>query len=227
MGYSATFDIFLVFLIFLIPLIAQIKVSGNYKKYLKVKSSKELSGFEVARKILDKNGLQAVHVVETAGTLSDHYDPTRKVVRLSHDVFHGTSISSISIAAHECGHAIQDKDNYTFMRIRSLIFPVVNIATKFSYILIFIGVLLSMFNLIMTGIAFTACGLIFQLVTLPVEFDASKRAKEQIKVLNIAVNEENNGVNKVLNAAAMTYVAGVLASLLQILRLIYLYNDRD
>ena len=227
MEYSITIDYLLMAIIIIIPLIAQIKVSGNYNKYLKEKCNKGLSGFEVARKILDKNGLTNIHIVETRGTLSDHYDPGRKVVRLSHDVFHGTSISSLSIAAHECGHAIQDKNNYTFMKIRSFIFPIVNIATTFSYIIIFIGILTSLFDLILLGIALTGCGLVFQLVTLPVEFDASKRAKEELTSLNIVVDEEKNGVDKVLNAAAMTYVAGVLASLLQIIRLFYVFNDRD
>lgn len=227
MEYNYLIDNLLILIIFIIPLIAQIKVSINYNKYLKEDAFCGLTGFEVARKILDSNGLNNIHIVETPGTLSDHYDPTRKVLRLSHNVFHGTSISSMSIAAHECGHAIQDKEGYSFMRIRSFIFPIVNIATQLSYIIILIGILTAMFKLIMLGIALTGCGLIFQLITLPVEFDASKRAKEELYKLNIANDEENNGVKKVLGAAAMTYVAGVLTSILQILRLIYIYDDRN
>lgn len=227
MEYNYLIDNLLILIIFIIPLIAQIKVSINYNKYLKEDSFCGLTGFEVARKILDSHALKNIHIVETPGTLSDHYDPTRKVLRLSHNVFHGTSISSMSIAAHECGHAIQDKEGYSFMRIRSFIFPIVNIATQLSYIIILIGILTAMFKLIMLGIALTGCGLIFQLITLPVEFDASKRAKEELYKLNIANDEENNGVKKVLGAAAITYVAGVLTSILQILRLIYIYDDRN
>ncbi len=227
MEYNYIVDNFLILIIFAIPLIAQLRVSLNYNKYLTYESKSSLTGFEVARKILDSHGLNNIHIVETPGTLSDHYDPSRKVLRLSHNVFHGTSISSMSIAAHECGHAIQDKDGYTFMRIRSFIYPIVNVATQFSYFIILIGIITAMFKLIMVGIALTGCGLIFQLVTLPVEFDASKRAKQELYKLNIASEEENTGVKKVLGAAAMTYVAGVLTSILQILRLLYIFNDRD
>ena len=227
MEYNYIVDNFLILIIFAIPLIAQLRVSLNYNKYLTYESKSSLTGFEVARKILDSNGLNNIHIVETPGTLSDHYDPSRKVLRLSHNVFHGTSISSMSIAAHECGHAIQDKDGYTFMRIRSFIYPIVNVATQFSYFIILIGIITAMFKLIMVGIALTGCGLIFQLVTLPVEFDASKRAKQELYKLGIASEEENEGVKQVLGAAAMTYVAGVLTSILQILRLLYIFNDRD
>lgn len=227
MEYSLYTDYLLILVILIVPLIAQIKVKGNYNKYMGVKNKDGLTGFEVARKILDKNGLTEIHIVETRGVLTDHYDPSRKVVRLSHDVFHGDSISSISIAAHECGHVIQDKEGYTFMRIRSLIFPIVNIATTFSYIVIFIGIILSMMELFYLGIALTCCGLLFQLITLPVEFDASKRAKKEITELHIASPDEEDGVKKVLSAAAMTYVAGVLASLLQIVRLLLIFNNRD
>lgn len=227
MEYNYIVDNFLILIIFAIPLIAQLRVSLNYNKYLTYESKSSLTGFEVARKILDSNGLNNIHIVETPGTLSDHYDPSRKVLRLSHNVFHGTSISSMSIAAHECGHAIQDKDGYTFMRIRSFIYPIVNVATQFSYFIILIGIITAMFKLIMVGIALTGCGLLFQLVTLPVEFDASKRAKQELYKLGIASEEENEGVKQVLGAAAMTYVAGVLTSILQILRLLYIFNDRD
>ena len=227
MEYNYIVDNFLILIIFAIPLIAQLRVSLNYNKYLTYESKSSLTGFEVARKILDSNGLNNIHIVETPGTLSDHYDPSRKVLRLSHNVFHGTSISSMSIAAHECGHAIQDKDGYTFMRIRSFIYPIVNVATQFSYFIILIGIITAMFKLIMVGIALTGCGLIFQLVTLPVEFDASKRAGVFLKEYNLATEDESKGVKKMLGAAAMTYVAGVLASALQILRLILVARNND
>lgn len=219
-------DLILLLLILIIPLIAQIGVSINYNKYKEEKNKNEISGFEVARKILDANGLENVHIVEVKGNLSDHYDPTRKVVRLSHDIFHGTTIASTAIAAHECGHAIQDKEGYFFMRIRSFIFPIVNIATRLSYAIIFIGLLLQVLDLIYIGIAFVGLGLVFQLITLPVEFNASNRAKEAIAKENLQSENESIGISKMLNAAAMTYVAGVLASALQLLRLILAFGSR-
>lgn len=220
-------DLILVILIILIPLIAQIGVSGNYRKYKKVKNTKELTGYDVARKILDENGLGDIYIVETTGELTDHYDPTKKVVRLSSDIYHGKTVAAMSVAAHECGHAVQDKDGYTFMRIRSAIFPIVNVATSISYWIILLGFLFELLDLIYIGIALTCLGLLFQIVTLPVEFDASKRAGVFLKEYNLATEDESKGVKKMLGAAAMTYVAGVLASALQILRLILVARNND
>lgn len=227
MEYNELTDFLFIIIILIIPFIAQLKVSSNYNKYLTVKQSSGLSGFEVARKILDNNGLDNIHIVETRGKLTDHYDPTRKVIRLSHNVFHGDSIASISIAAHECGHAIQDKTGYVWMRIRSMIFPIVNIATSISYVIILIGILAQLFNVVVLGIFLTAFGLIFQIITLPVEFDASNRAKDELKKIGIVTTEEQTGVNKVLGAAAMTYVAGVLSSALEIVRLLLVFSRDD
>ena len=140
-------DLLICLLIILIPLIAQIGISTNYGKFKEIKNNKGLTGQEVARKILDDNGLSNIYVVETSGNLSDHYDSSRKVVRLSKDIYHGESIAAISVAAHECGHAIQDKEGYVMMRIRSLIFPIVNIGTQFSYIVILLGFLMESLNL--------------------------------------------------------------------------------
>lgn len=220
-------DLMFIILILAIPAFAQFKVSSSYSKYKNIENKEGLCGQEVAEKILRKNGLDNVYVVETNGNLSDHYDPSRKVVRLSKDIFHGTSIASLSIAAHEVGHAIQDKENYFFLKLRSLIYPIVNVGTGLSYFIIVIGILLEALDLIYLGIAFTALGLIFQLITLPVEFDASKRAKEEIdKIFNISTDEAA-GVGAMLGAAAMTYVAGVLASALNILRLLSIFGGRD
>lgn len=220
-------DLILAIIVILIPLIAQIEVSGNYRKYKKVKNTKELTGYDVARKILDENGLGDIYIVETTGELTDHYDPTKRVVRLSSDIYHGKTIAAMSVAAHECGHAIQDKDGYTFMRIRSAIFPIVNVATSISYWIILLGFLFELLDLIYIGIALTCLGLLFQIVTLPVEFDASKRAGVFLKEYNLATEDESKGVKKMLGAAAMTYVAGVLASALQILRLILVARNND
>ena len=212
-------------LIIIIPIIAQIRISISYSKYKKVNNSTGLSGFEVARKILDANGLENVYVVETTGNLTDHYDPNRKVIKLSKEIFKGETIAAAAVAAHECGHAIQDKEQYTFMRIRSFLVPIVNLVSYFSWIVIFIGFISEVFNIFMFGIGLISFGLIFQLVTLPVEFDASKRAKNELHKLNLVGNEEN-GVSDMLGAAAMTYVASVLTSVLQIIRLISIFDDR-
>lgn len=220
-------DLILAIIVILIPLIAQIGVSSNYQKYKRVKNTKELTGYDVARKILDENGLGDIYIVETRGELTDHYDPTKKVVRLSSDIYHGKTIAAMSVAAHECGHAVQDKDGYTFMRIRSAIFPIVNVATSISYWIILLGFLFELLDLIYIGIALTCLGLLFQIVTLPVEFDASKRAGVFLKEYNLATEDESKGVKKMLGAAAMTYVAGVLASALQILRLILVARNND
>ena len=213
-------NIILIIIILVIPLIAQLKVKSTYNKYMKIQNNCGLSGTEVARRILDNHNLNSVYVVQTPGVLSDHYDPRRKTVRLSNTIFDEPSVASLAIAAHECGHAIQDKEGYFFLKVRSLLYPIVNLATSFSYYLIIIGFILEYIDLIYLGIGFSALGLLFQLITLPVEFDASKRAKEELHKMGIVSDEEENGISKMLTAAALTYVAGVLASALQILRLL-------
>lgn len=213
--------------VLIIPLIAQLYVNSCYSKYRNIKNENNLTGFEVARKILDKNKLKDIHIVETQGNLSDHYDPIRKVVRLSKEVFNGNSIASTSIAAHEVGHALQDKNKYIFMKIRSIIFPLVHFTSKFAYIIIFIGFLTEMFQLIQLGIIFVSFGVLFQLITLPVELNASKRAKEEIKNLGLRSNELEK-VNNMLLAAALTYIAGLIASILELVRLLLiLKGNRD
>lgn len=212
---------------FLITLIAQIKVTSSYSKYKQIENKKRISGFEVARKILDSFGLEDIHVVEVNGNLTDHYDPSNKVVRLSTDVFHGESIASLAVAAHECGHALQDKDNYNYMIIRSKLVPVVNFVTKMGYFVTIIGIIAGLFDIIVCGIVVLGVTLLFQLVTLPVEFNASKRAKGIIDNLNLADKEEQNGVSKMLSAAAFTYVASVLNTIFQILRLLIISNNNN
>ena len=220
-------DLLIFILMLVIPAVAQSMVSSNYKKYKNIENKEEKSGFEVARKILDENDLKDIYIVETNGNLTDHYDPKRKVVRLSSDIYHGTSIASLAVAAHECGHVIQDKVGYTYMRIRSLIFPVVHFTTGISYFIIFLGLAMESINIIWLGILLVGTGLIFQLVTLPVEIDASRRAKKEIESLSLAMNEEIEGVSKMLSAAASTYIAGVLSSALEILRLILIFWENN
>ena len=221
-------DLIIIFLLMLIiPIYASIKVNVNYKKYKKVINEKDLTGFDVARRILDEFGLGDIYVVETKGAMSDHYDSRRKTVRLSTEVFHGTSVASVAIAAHECGHAIQDKEGYTWMKLRSIIFPIVNIGQKIAYIVMIIGLFLSYMDYVYAAIGFTFLGLLFELVTLPVEFDASKRAKDIILKDGMINDKEKKGIDAVLNSAALTYVAAVVSSMLELLYLLIQLNDRD
>lgn len=221
-------DLLIILIMLIIPAIAQMFVTSSYGKYKNVQNEEDLAGFEVARKILDDNGLKDIYVVETKGNLTDHYDPKRKVVRLSSDIYHGKTIASTAVAAHECGHALQDKDGYLYMRLRSMIFPVVHFATSISYFIIFLGVFLESLNLIWLGIVLVGSGLVFQVVTLPVEVDASKRAKKIIEKLELANKKEQDGISKMLTAAASTYVAGVLSSALELIRLILVFgNNRN
>lgn len=222
-------DNFLLYLLALIiPLIAQIYINVCHDKYRKIENKNKLSGFEVARKILDKNGLKDVYVVETKGNLTDHYDPRRKTVKLSENVFHGDSIASMAVAAHECGHAIQDKDGYFFMKLRSFIFPIVSFGTKFAYVVLLIGLIANLMDLVWAGIILVGLGLLFQIVTLPVEFNASKRALTEIENIYSLERFDMDGAKTMLTAAALTYVAGVLSSVLEILRLILVFsNNKD
>ena len=211
----------------IITLSAQWFVNHNYKKFLKVTNSKGLRGVDVARKILDMNGLNNVPVVEVSGFLSDHYDPSKKVVRLSPDIYNRETISSVAVAAHECGHAIQDKDGYFFMKIRSVIAPFASISSYLGYVAILIGCIFGLLDLILLGIALELVILLFQVVTLPVEFNASHRA---LKILNndhLIEEGEVKNCRKVLTAAALTYVAGVASTVLEMLRLVLMFVRRD
>ncbi len=218
-------QLMLIIAILIIPLIAQLNISSAYKKYSKKKIKTNKTGFEVARKMLDDNGLESVYIVETKGKLTDHYDPRRKVVKLSTDIYHGNTIAATAVAAHEVGHAIQDKDKYFYLKLRSLIFPIVNVATSLSYFIILGSFLFASLGLLYVGIAFTSLGLLFQVITLPVEFNASKRALNYLQLSNELDNEDMHGSKKMLTAAALTYLAGVLASALEIVRLLLIARD--
>ncbi|MCI8588074.1 MAG: zinc metallopeptidase [Bacilli bacterium] len=225
-----SYDLFgygLVLIGVVITLIAQFFVNSRYSKYKNKKNKKGLSGQEVARMILDENGLQDVYVTEVHGVLTDHYDPSRKVVRLSTDVFHGESIAACSVASHEVGHAIQDKEGYFFIRLRGFIFPFVSFASKFGYLAIFIGFFFNMLDLAWGGIGLLLVILFFQLITLPVEFDASRRALKHLEDMKILDKKEHEGSEEMLKAAAMTYVAGLATTLLEILRYVLILVGRD
>lgn len=206
--------------------LASLGVNSAYKKYKKVKNNNNLTGYDVARKILDYNGLNDILILETSGELSDHYDPTRKVVKLSSDIYNGQSIASVAVAAHECGHAVQDKENYLFLRIRAAIVPVVNLASKLGYVVLIIGLLAGLTRLIYVGIIAEGAILVFQLITLPVEFNASNRALKFILELGLVDKKEKDEARSMLTAAAMTYVASVINALLQVLRLVLMFTNR-
>jgi uncharacterized protein len=183
-----------------------------------------MAGVQVARRILDQNGLYHVGVEETPGLLSDHYDPRSKTVRLSTNNYHGTSIAGAAVAAHEVGHAIQDQEEYAFLRFRHALVPVANFGSNMSWIFILIGIFASMANMVLFGIIFMAAAVLFQIVTLPVEFNASNRAMEQIVSAGVIRNVEERETRKVLNAAAMTYVAAAAVAVLELLRLVLIYT---
>ncbi len=212
---------------FLITLAADIYMQSTYRKYKRKENTKKITGAEVAREILSKNNLENVYVVETRGSLTDHYDPRQKVVRLSTDIYNGTSIASVSVAAHEVGHAIQDKEGYTFMRIRSFLVPLVNFGSRFGYIAVVLGLIFGVLNLAWAGVGLLLLILLFQLVTLPVEIDASKRAKKELSRLRLIGVKENDSVAKMLRAAAMTYVASLVTTLTEVLRLVLMIVAQD
>ena len=211
----------------LITIGSQAYINSCYKKTRKIESKNRISGYEVAKKILKENGLKEVKVEEIKGTLTDHYDPRTKTVRLSNDIYNGTSLASISVASHECGHAIQDKNGYLFLRIRRSLVPIVNIASYAGYIAIAGGALLGLLNLIWLGIIFEVVILTFQLITLPVEFNASSRALKQIKELKIVDDREHTSCRQMLTAAALTYVASAAAALLEVVRLLLMFRRRN
>lgn len=217
------FFYFLTFVAFAISIWAQFKVKSNFQKFSKVEASSHKTGAEVARLILDRNGMQNVPVEPVSGTLTDHYDPTKRVVRLSEPVYYGRSISSISVASHETGHAIQHQEAYGALVLRHKIFPMVRFSSGVAPMLLIGGLLLGSLNLIGIGIILFSAAVLFQLVTLPVEFNASSRAKNIIVSEGIIRNNEEKGVNKVLNAAALTYVAAALVSLFELLRFVMIF----
>lgn len=217
----------LTFLAFVLTFGAQIYIQATYAKYSKIANRIGFNGARTASEILYRNELGHLQVREVNGFLSDHYDPANLNVSLSQNNYESASIAAMAVAAHECGHALQDKENYAFLKVRSTLVPVVNFASYGGYFAIMIGVFTDIVNLIWIGILLECVILLFQLVTLPVEFDASARALRMIRDYSLADGEELEGCKKVLTAAALTYVAGVASSLLQILRLVLVYGRRN
>lgn len=214
-------------LLLIIPMWAQFKLKRTYGKYSKIRSTSGTTGAQVARIILDSNGLQDVKVVESRGMLSDHYNPLTKVVALSSHNYHEASVAGTAVAAHEVGHAIQDAEDYSFLRLRHRLVPVVNISSNASWIFILIGLFSGISGALLIGIVLLAAGVVFQLITLPVEFNASSRAMDQLLSNNIIRNEEEPHAKKVLSAAAMTYVAATAVAVLELARLLLIYTGMN
>ncbi|MEJ2707073.1 MAG: zinc metallopeptidase [Anaerolineales bacterium] len=203
---------------FILMMVVQWYVNSAYEKWSKVPARSRISGAEAARRIIDNNGLYGVRVEGTQGRLTDHYDPRQKVLRLSQGVYQGQSVAALAIAAHELGHAMQDKDEYFPLRLRAALVPAVNIGSTLGWILIILGMVLQFTSLAMLGVVVFSGGALFALATLPVELNASARAKRMLTDTGLIISEEERqGVNRVLNAAALTYVAALITAVLQLL----------
>ena len=212
----------------IISLWASAKVKTTYSKYSRVRSMSGLTGAQAAERILHSAGLYDVRIEHISGNLKGHYDPKNRVLRLSDTVYGSASVAAVGVAAHECGHAVQDQKDYAPLRIRNSLVPVANFGTMAAWPIIIIGLIFgSSHFLVNLGILLFSLGVLFQLVTLPVEFDASSRAIQILGNTGILYGDEIRQTRKVLNAAAMTYVAAAAASILSLLRLILLFGGRD
>lgn len=227
-GFDGTYV--LIILAFLISALVSAKMNATFSKYSKVRSYCGMTGAQAAQRILSSAGIYDVRIEHVSGKLTDHYDPSNKVLRLSDAVYGNTSIAAIGVAAHECGHAVQHARNYVPLSVRSAIVPVANFGSQLSWPLFLAGLIFSFRPLLMIGILLFCAALLFQIVTLPVEFNASARALRMLDETGIMGKQEIRGTKKVLRAAAMTYVAAVIGSLLQLLRLLILsgaFRRRD
>jgi len=215
---------------FIVPMVigfwAQHRVKTTFASNLQVPVANGMTGAQVARRILDANGLDEVPIEETPGSLSDHYDPRSKSVHLSPEVFRGVSVASTSVAAHEVGHAIQHAKSYAFFRFRSAMFPAVQFASNIWMLFLIGGIFLQISGFVVLAVALYSIAVLFQIVTLPVEFDASSRAKRQLNELGLVIASEGAGVKSVLKAAAWTYVAGALAAVAMLLYYLSMLSNR-
>lgn len=218
-------DLILVLIALSITFIAQIILNATYQRYKNVELDLDISGCEVAKRILSEYDLYDIRIGKVSGNLSDHYNNTRRVINLSRDIFDGHTIASAAVAAHECGHAIQYKEGYLPIKIRNMLVPFVNFGNSIGYLIIVISLASSITKLFLIGIALISFALIFQIVTLPVEFDASKRANKILLELGIVTENEQEGTKRMLKAAAFTYVAGLISSITQILRLVLAFSN--
>jgi len=231
MGYGYGLDptIFLVLIGVVLSMWAQGRVTSTFGKFSKVRSKTGMTGAEAARRLLNSQGIYDVTVQQIAGSLTDHYDPRTKVVNLSQSVYGATSVAAIGVAAHECGHAMQHNEGYAPLRFRSALVPVANFGSKLSWPMILLGLVFGGLGspLVQIGILMFTLAVLFQLVTLPVEFNASSRAVKLLDSQGILAGDEVSGTRKVLSAAALTYVAAAATSILQLLRLIILFGGRN
>ncbi len=228
-GYRLDPTIFLVLIGVLLSLWAQNRVNSTFARYSRVRSFSGMTGAEAARRLLNVQGIYDVTVQPVSGKLTDHYDPRTKVVKLSDSVYNATSVAAIGVAAHECGHAMQHNEGYGPLRFRSALVPVANFGSQLSWPMILLGILFEGLGspLVQVGILMFSLAVLFQLVTLPVEFNASSRAVRLLDSQGILSGEEVDGTRKVLKAAALTYVAAAAGSILQLLRLVILFGGRD
>lgn len=220
-------QLLLIFVPLAISLYAQYKVSSTIKKYSHKPNNKGLTGQQVARMILDREGLSNVDIIQVPGNLSDHYDPRKRRLGLSRDIAFGTSVSALAVAAHETGHAIQHRDAYKFLGLRSALYPAANFSSNLGPILIFISLIFQFTGLLKIGIILFSASVLFTIVTLPVEFDASRRAVITLSKLGISDPTESVLVKQVLSAAALTYVAAALAAVAELIRLILIARSND
>ena len=222
--YDPTFLLLIPALLF--SMWAQFRVQSTFRRYNEIGARRGVTAEQVSRALLDKFGLRGVRVEKVAGNLTDHYDPGNKVLRLSDSTSGSSSIAAIGVAAHEVGHALQDMDSYAFLRVRNAIVPVVNVGSMLSMPLFFIGLIMGSLNLLNIGILLFCGVLVFHLVTLPVEFDASARALRVLSDTGLLASDEIGGARAVLRAAALTYVSAMVMTVLQLLRLLVLRNAR-
>lgn len=224
--FDPTYFIFMI-PAFILMALTTAYVNSAYKKWSQVPAQSRLTGAQAAQRLISTGGMYGVQIQGTQGNLSDHYDPRNKTLYLSQGVANGASVASVAIAAHELGHAMQDAEDYFPMRIRSGLVPMVNIGSNLGWILIMVGLLLRITQLAWLGVLVFSAGAVFALATLPVEFNASARAKELLSATGIIqTEEERRGVNTVLNAAALTYVAGLVTAILQLLYFVFLVGGR-
>jgi len=230
-GFDSTY--ILVLIGFALCLAASAKVKSTFRRFTKVRSNSGLTGAEAAQKILNGNGIYDVRIEHISGEMTDHYDPAAKVLRLSDPIFGSTSVAAIGVAAHECGHAVQHQKGYVPLKIRTALVPAANLGSQLGIPIIFLGIIIAAFGSVFgytvarAGIWIFALAVLFQLVTLPVEFDASHRALRMLEQFGIMGDQELRGARSVLQAAAMTYVAAAASAILQLLRLVLGGNSRS
>lgn len=225
LGFSSTYLVLIPAILF--AAYAQSKINSTFNTYLRVRNSNGYTGFQIARTILDSHGLQDIPIELINGHLTDHYDPRKKILRLSNEVYNGDSLASVGVAAHECGHAIQHQEAYVPLTLRSTIAPIASIGSQLSWVLVIAGFFFGFTGLIDLGILFFSAAVLFQLITLPVEYNASSRAISMLTEYNLVPANEIGPAKKVLSAAALTYLAATIVAVMQLVRLLLIRGRRN